>query len=125
MTSVFITLLGIGAFLKLSIAPKKATDIAIAINRQGITGNTTPIARAAGLIEWKDIVDYQIEQGRLLVVLVDPQKYADRMKNFFVRDTFMKGQKGIITISFAETDSTYEEIAKYMIHYVDHNSKVI
>ncbi|WKK60292.1 MULTISPECIES: STM3941 family protein [unclassified Sphingobacterium] len=117
VASVFLILLGFGVFLKLFLAPKKATDAAISFSKSGIQGNTTPVAKAAGLIEWSDIADYQIDERYIHVAIKDPEKYAQRMKNFFVRDTFMKGQKGALAISIAEVDATNDEIARYFYQY--------
>ena len=96
---------------------KKSDEIALSIGANGITGNTTPIAKAAGLIEWNDIVNIYNEGKYVDLEIRDPQKYADRMKNFFVRDTFMKTMKGFIRISIAEIDVTNQEIDQTIRKY--------
>ncbi|MCT1526348.1 STM3941 family protein [Sphingobacterium hotanense] len=119
VVSIFLILLGFGGFLKLILAPKKATDAAITFSKLGIQGNTTPVAKAAGLIEWSDIAEYQIDDRYIHIALKNPEKYAERMKSFFVRDTFMKGQKGALAISIAEVDATEGEIARYVYQFIN------
>lgn len=116
-SSIFIALLGFGAFIYMKLFGKKSDEIALSIGANGITGNTTPTAKAAGLIEWNDIVNIYNEGKYVDLEIRDPQKYADRMKNFFVRDTFMKTMKGFIRISIAEIDVTNQEIDQTIRKY--------
>lgn len=115
---VFLTLLGLVVFLKLTLAPRKENEIAISVSDQGITASTTPVAKAAGLIEWADITHVQLYERLLEIQVKDPEKYAARMTNFFVKDTFLKALKGTIKISVMETNATYEELKALLQQYV-------
>ncbi|MGJ1203482.1 STM3941 family protein [Sphingobacterium lactis] len=110
VTSVFLALLGFGAFLKLILAPKDPNEVALRIDAQGITGKTTPVAKAAGLIDWEDITHIDHSGNMMFVQVINPEKYAQRMKNFFVKDTFMKTNKGYINFSLMELNATEAEI---------------
>ena len=116
---IFLAILGIIIFLKLMFAPKKENETAITISKEGITATTTPVAKAAGLIEWNDIANINLLTKSLEVTLINPEKYAARMKNFFVRDTFMKSLKGTVRISFMETNASYNEIAEILKKYTN------
>ena len=117
--SIFIALLGFGAFTYMKLFGKKGDEIALSIGTNGITSNTTPIANAAELIEWRDLVDVNFNGNYLDIHVKDPQKYADRMKSFFVRDTYLKGMKGVIRISIAEVDGSPEEISRAIAKYLN------
>lgn len=116
-TSIFITLLGFGAFLKLTIWPKKADAAALIISQQGISSFTTPIARAIGLVAWDDIQFIHLEKNILHIILHDPKKYSGKIKNFFVRDTFLKTKEGAIPVSILEIDSTAPELTDILRKY--------
>src|SRR5690606_16778814 len=53
--SLFIAILGLGACTYKKLFGKKADEIALSIGTNGITSNTTPIAKAAELTEWDDL----------------------------------------------------------------------
>ncbi len=114
---VFLSLLGLIVFLKLILAPSKENETAITISDKGITAGTTPVAKAAGLIEWTDITHIQLYQHLLEIQVKDPEKYAARMKRFFVRDTFLKSLNGTIKISIKETNASYDEVKKLLQQY--------
>ncbi|MBV2225407.1 MULTISPECIES: STM3941 family protein [Sphingobacterium] len=117
--SIFIAILGFGAFTYMKLFGKKADEIALSIGTNGITSNTTPIAKAAELIEWDDLVDINFHGNYLDIHVKDPKKYADRMNNFFVRDTYLKGMKGVIRISIAEVDGSPEEMSAAIGKYLN------
>ncbi|WFB62346.1 hypothetical protein PZ892_11740 [Sphingobacterium sp. WM] len=116
-SSIFLALLGFGAFIYMKLFGKKPDEIALSIGTYGITSNTTPVAKAAELIEWNDIVNIYNEGKFIDIEIRDPQKYAERMKNFFVKDTFMKTMKGFIRISIAEVEVTNQEIDQAISKY--------
>lgn len=115
----FLAVLGIIVFFKLMFAPKKESETAITVSDKGITATTTPVAKAAGLVEWADIEDIQLYTKLIELKLTNPEKYAARMKIFFVRDTFMKSLKGTVRISFMETNASYNEIAEILKQYTN------
>ncbi len=117
--SIFIALLGFGAFTYMKLFGKKSDEIALSIGTNGITSNTTPVAKAAELIEWDDLLDINFNGNFLDIYVKDPQKYADRMKSFFVRDTYLKAMKGVIRISIAEVDGSPEEMSKAISKYLN------
>ncbi|WP_433903495.1 STM3941 family protein [Sphingobacterium puteale] len=119
---IFLTVLGIVAFLKLILAPKKENEAAIIIASEGITARTTPVAKAAGLIEWEDVESIKLYSRLLAMKIKNPKKYAARMTIFFVRDTFLKSWQGTIRISFVETNATYEELIDILSKYCEQNS---
>lgn len=114
---VFMALLGLIVFLKLLLVPNKENETALTISDEGITATTTPVAKAAGLIEWIDVIDIQLYERMLEIQVKDPEKYAARMKNFFVKDTFLKALKGTIKISVVETNASYEELKTLLQQY--------
>lgn len=118
VVSIFVSLLGIGGWLKLKLAPKNPDETAIRISTEGIEAQTTPIAKAAGFIHSEDIADIFLNKNYMEIQVSDPDKYAARMKNFFVRDAFIKAKNGIIPISIAEVDVTEEEMRSYIIKIV-------
>lgn len=107
---IFLFALGLIIFIKLMAAPKKENETALGISAEGVVGTTSPVARAAGLIEWDDIEHIRVYTRMLKIGLRNPQKYAGRMSRFFVRDTFLKALKGCIQIPFAETKATAAEL---------------
>lgn len=115
---VFLTFMGLVVFLKLTLAPRKENETAITISDQGIIASTTPIAKAAGRIEWPDVARVQLYDRLLEIQVKDSEKYAARMTNFFVKDTFLKALKGTIKISFVETNATYEELKVLLQQYI-------
>lgn len=114
---IFMALLGLGIFLKTMLAPNKENQPAITISDEGITASTTPVVYAAGLIEWEDIEKINLLTKSMEVKLKKPDKYAVRMKNFFVRDTFLKSLKGTFRISYMETNASYNEMAEILKQY--------
>lgn len=114
---IVLALLCVGFFLKLILAPKKEGDPAITISADGIMGDTTPVAKAAGLINWNDIDGISVFKHEIEIKVKDPEKYAARMKNFFVRDTFLKSLKGTVKISTMETNATYSELMEVLSEY--------
>lgn len=115
---VVLSVLGLAMFIRLEFTPKRDGEIAIQFSPDGITAQTTPVAKAAGLIEWQDIVDIRIYERELAVLVRDPRKYAGRMKNFFVKDTFLKANKGQIRISIIEVDTTAADIGRVVDDYL-------
>lgn len=107
---IFLGVFGIALFIKLIAAPRQENAVAITISREGIAGVTTPVARAAGLIEWDDIEQIRVYTRMLEISLKDPAKYAGRMTSFFVKDAFLKTLKGRIRIPIAETNATAAEL---------------
>lgn len=107
---LFLFSLGVILFIKLMAAPKKENETALGISDEGVVGTTSPVARAAGLIEWDDIEQIRLYTRMLEIGLRNPQKYAGRMSSFFVRDTFLKALKGCVRIPFAETNATAAEL---------------
>lgn len=122
VTGVFLVILGLGVFLKYRLAPKKEDEIAITISDEGITALTTPVAKAAGLIEWTDMEDILIYNNILKIAVSRPDKYAARMKNIFVRDTFRKTLQGAIPISRMETTATENELLQALKPHADRNN---
>ncbi|MVZ60466.1 STM3941 family protein [Sphingobacterium humi] len=118
VSSIFVAVIGLVGFLKMKIAPKKSDEIAIRIDANGIEGKTSMIAKAAGRIDWHDIGDFYVDPKNLTLELKNPQKYADRMQNFFVRDTFLKGKKGVLDIPLGETEPNIDEIHSILSHYL-------
>ncbi|WP_156306663.1 STM3941 family protein [Sphingobacterium endophyticum] len=116
---VFLALLGIGAFIYLKLFGKKPNEIALSISPQGIKSNTTPVLNAADLIEWTDITNVFYVGNTIDIEVIDPNKYADRMKNFFVRDTYMKAMKGIFRISLNEVNAPEKELAETLNPYLN------
>ncbi|MBX3253592.1 MAG: hypothetical protein KF862_05575 [Chitinophagaceae bacterium] len=114
---VLMALLGIFVFLKLIFAPGKENETAITITNEGITADTTPVAKAARLIEWSDVGSIQLYTQLLELKIREPEKYAARMKSFFVRDAFLKSLKGTVRISLAETNATYNEMKEILSRY--------
>lgn len=114
---ILLAILGIIVFIKLMLAPKKENEIVIAISKEGITAHTTPVAKAAGLIQWEDIESINLLTKSIEVKLKNPEKYAARMKNFFVRDTFLKPLKGTVKISYMETHATYDELREILAEH--------
>ena len=104
---VFLFLIGIAFFLKPIFAPQSENKVAITISEMGITATTTPIVKAAGLILWEDIEEIMLSASNIELTLKHPDKYAKRMHNFFVRDSFLKSLKGRILISYLETNASY------------------
>lgn len=113
----FMALLGLVVFLKLLYAPGKENEVAMNISEQGITASTAPVAKAAGLIEWHDVEDINLFTKELGLRLKNPDKYAGRMKNFFVRDTFLKSLKGTVRIPFTETNASSDELKALLLKY--------
>ena len=118
---IFLSILGIGAFIKLIFAPTKENQLALKISKDGIVATTSPVARGAGLIEWCDIEDLRLATGMLEVKTKNPGKYAERMNNFFIKDTFLKSLKGTIRISLVETNVDSDELRQVLSEY-SHNS---
>ncbi|MCK0124510.1 hypothetical protein MWU76_08860 [Gelidibacter sp. F2691] len=119
---VFLTFLGLFFFLKLMIHPKKENEPALIISDAGIRATTSPVAKSTGLLEWRDVEYIQLFTRTLMVKVSRPEKYAARIKNFFVRDTFLKSLKGTVEISFAATNATHSELRKYLEPYArQHN----
>lgn len=116
---VFLAFLGIIGFLKLVLIPKKENEMAIVISDSGIKSTTTPIAKAAEWIEWTDVEYVQVYNHILEIKIKQPEKYAIRMKNFFVRDTFLKGLNGIVKVSLVETNATRNELLKILELYLE------
>ncbi|HLT87900.1 MAG TPA: STM3941 family protein [Sphingobacterium sp.] len=114
----FLAMLGLVVFLKRVLTPTKENETAISISEKGITAITTPVAKAAGLIEWADITHIQLYERMLEIQLKAPEKYAARMRSFFVRDAFLNTLKGTIKISFLETNASYEELKVLLRKYV-------
>ena len=117
VASIFLALLGIGSFIYMKFTGNKSEVTALSIGPDGIKGDTTPIAKAAGLIEWTDITNLHFLGNQLDIEVQNPQKFADRMSNFFVRDTYLKTMKGIIRISLSEIDYTEKELADALSKY--------
>lgn len=114
--SIFLIVLGFGAFIYLMMKPKKSGEIALIINNNGIEGKTTAPAKAAGLIEWSDIEDLQIGKGAIRIFLHDKQKYLQRMNSFMAKEGF-KGAQQTIFISIMEINATSDEIMTAMQQY--------
>ncbi|SEK40427.1 hypothetical protein SAMN05661044_00162 [Olivibacter domesticus] len=119
---IFLAVLGIVVFFKLQFAPKKEHETAIHISDEGIRANTSPIAKAASLIAWEDVENIYFSTKLIDVKLKNPEKYAARMKSFFVRDTFLKSLKGTVRISYIETNATYDELTATLTEYAAKNS---
>lgn len=119
---IFLTILGLVFFLKWAFAPKRENETAVVISDEGITANTTPIAKGAGLIEWADIEAIQLYTRLLEIRVSNPDKYAGRMKSFFVRDTFLKAVKGTVKISLTETNATYNEVLDILEPYAQQHT---
>ena len=115
-------IIGTIMFLKLLIAPRRNDEIAIRIGDSGILATTSPIAKGVGLIEWRDVIDIQILKRELIIWVSDPKKYAARIKNFFVRDTYLKTNKGVIRISFVEVDVTHEQLSDWVSQFSGTNN---
>lgn len=115
---VFLCIMGLAASIKLMLAPNKENQTAIAISDKGLIANTTPVAKAAGLIEWIDIVHIQFSENLFIIKVKEPEKYATKMKSFFVRDTFVKTLRGSIKVSTAETNVSNTELQALLQQYV-------
>lgn len=109
VASVFLILLGFGAFLYLKLKPKRADETALIVNEKGIEGKTTAPAKAAGLIEWADIENLEAGAGGMRIYLRDKEKYQQRMNTFMAKEGFKTAQKTIL-ISTMEINATAEEI---------------
>lgn len=119
---VFLTFLGLFFFLKLIIHPKKENETAVVISDAGIRATTSPVAKSTGLLEWRDVEYIQLFARTLMVKVSRPEKYAARIKNFLVRDTFLKSLNGTVEISFVGTNATHNELRKYLEPYArQHN----
>ena len=110
VAAVLLAVLGLAVFLRLQFGPSKQSLIALCISDNGIEASTTPVAKAAGLILWADMEDVLLSPTVIDIKMKDPQKYADRMGNFFVRDSFLKSLNGWISIPYTQTDATYTEL---------------
>lgn len=119
---VFLAVLGLVAFFKLQFAPKKEHETAIQISDEGIRASNAPVAKAAGLIAWADVENIYLSTKLIDVKLKNPEKYAARMKSFFVRDTFLKSLKGTVRISHMETNATYDELTEILTEYAAKNN---
>lgn len=119
---VVLGVIGIIMFVKLLVAPRRNDEMAIRIDNKGILATTSPIAKGAGLIAWRDITDIQIHKRELVIWVSDPKMYAARIKNFFVRDTFLKTNKGVIRVSFIEVDVTPEQLSEWISQYSGTNN---
>jgi len=77
LSSVFILIIG---FLVIKmLLDLKDTSALLILQPEGITSKTTPVSKAAGLIQWKDIIDMDINKmgGDTLITLVvkNPEPY--------------------------------------------------
>lgn len=114
---VFLCLIGLVISIKLLLTSNKENQTAIAISDKGIIASTTPVAKAAGFIEWTDIVHIQLSEYLFVIKLKKPEKYATKMKSFFIRDTFLKTLQGSIKVSTAETNASNTELQALLQQY--------
>lgn len=106
---IALTLLCLWELIMILRAPKSTGQPAIRFSQKGIESNTIKVAASVGLIEWTDIDDALFEKNYLFIRVKDPQKYASRISNIFIRSYF-KLSKGHVGISFANTDVTREKM---------------
>ncbi|SDD27262.1 STM3941 family protein [Niabella drilacis] len=114
---IVLAILSLLIFFRLLTAPEAENEVAISINEKGIAGFTTPVIKSAGLIDWHDIASINVYDGMLEMAVHNPGKYAARMKNFFVRDSFLKTLKGTLKVSLVEVSAAKEEIMNAIEKY--------
>jgi len=115
---VFLAIIGMILFVKLYFFPKNNKRTALEVSEIGIRAFTTPVAKAVDWMIWEDVEDIRFARNMMHVALKDPEKYASRIKNFFVRDTFRKSMNGTVGVSLSEVDTTVEEIRQLVERYI-------
>ena len=99
-----------------TLASIKDKSPLIQIDSNGFTGRTTPVAKAFGRIDWKDVTDLQLKKvggDTLVAVTIDNvAKYDDRASKFLWKLAFDE-QNSKLNIMYSASEIDINEKALY------------